>query len=207
MVNFLSTMTTKAIMELIGHGAEAKVFKVDGRVIKERPVKNYRLPVIDEKLRKYRTRREAKILEKLKEINIPAPILHNADEQSMKIEMSFIDGIKLRDVMKPELAREIGRQVGLLHTHDIIHADLTTSNMILTDKIHLIDFGLSFISPKVEDKAVDLHLRDRALESKHHDIYAECMKDIIEGYKETNPDASQVLERLEVVQKRGRNKK
>ncbi len=196
--------------ELIGHGAEARLFKADGKVVKERPAKNYRLPVIDEKLRKQRTRREAKILETLKSVNIPAPLLLNMCDKSMKIDMSFIDGPKVRDVLheKPELAREIGQKVGLLHKHDIIHADLTTSNMLLKDdKIHLIDFGLSFISKKVEDKAVDLHLLARALESKHHDIYAECMPQVLNGYKETNPDAPAVLQRLEIVQKRGRNKK
>jgi len=194
--------------ELIGHGAEARLFRIDDRVVKERPAKGYRLPVIDEKLRRQRTRREAKILETLREIDVPAPLLLKVCDESMKIDMSFIEGPKVRDVMKAALAHEIGQRVGLLHKNDIIHADLTTSNMILKDdKIHLIDFGLSFVSKKVEDKAVDLHLLDRALESKHYDIYKECMAKVLEGYKETNPEAEQVLARLAVVQKRGRNKK
>ena len=194
--------------ELIGHGAEARLFKVDGRVVKERPVKGYRLPVIDEKLRKQRTRKEAKILEALKKINIPAPELIKVCDESMKIDMSFLDGPKVRDVMNVNFAKEIGKIVGTLHKNDIIHADLTTSNMIWKDnKIHLIDFGLSFVSKKVEDKAVDLHLLDRALESKHHDIHKECAKEVLAGYKETNPEADIVLKRLETVQKRGRNKK
>ncbi len=193
--------------ELIGHGAEARLFKVDNRVIKERPAKSYRLPVIDEKLRAQRTRREAKILGALKKAGIPAPELLNFSDETMKIDMSFIDGQKVRDVMSVKLAKEIGNLVGLLHKNDIVHSDLTTSNMILKDKIHLIDFGLSFVSKKVEDKAVDLHLLDRALESKHHEIYKECIKEVLEGYKETNPEADLVLQRLEIVQKRGRNKK
>lgn len=195
--------------ELIGHGAEAKLFKVDGRVIKERPAKGYRLPVIDQKLRGQRTRREAKILEALQKVNIPAPTLIKMCDETMKIDMSFIEGPKVRDILheKPHLAREIGQKVGLLHKNDIIHSDLTTSNMILKDQIHLIDFGLSFVSKKVEDKAVDLHLLDRALESKHHEIYKQCMEQVLEGYKETYSDAETVLQRLKVVQKRGRNKK
>ena len=194
--------------ELIGHGAEARLFKVEGRVIKERPAKGYRLPVIDEKLRKQRTRREAKILESLQKINIPAPILLKMCDKSMKIDMSFIDGPKVRDVMSARLGREIGQKVGLLHKNDIIHADLTTSNMILKeDSIHLIDFGLSFVSKKVEDKAVDLHLLGQALESRHHEIYNECMREVLGGYKETNPESDAVFKRLETVQKRGRNKK
>src|SRR3990172_9457155 len=124
------------MIELIGHGAEARLFKVDGKVVKERPAKGYRLPVIDEKLRKQRTRREAKILEALQKANVPAPLLLKMCDESMKIDMSFIDGPKVRDVMAPALAHEIGQKVGLLHEHDIIHADLTTSNMILKDQLH-----------------------------------------------------------------------
>ena len=197
-------------MELIGHGAEAKLFKVDGRVVKERPAKGYRLPVIDQKLRGQRTRREAKILESLQKANIPAPQLIKMCDETMKIDMSFIEGPKVRDVLheKLHLAKEIGQKVGLLHQNDIIHSDLTTSNMLLKDdKIHLIDFGLSFVSKKVEDKAVDLHLLDRALESRHHEIYKDCINNVLEGYKETYSDAEKVLQRLKIVQKRGRNKK
>jgi len=195
-------------MELIGHGAEAKVFKLGNKVTKVRPAKSYRHPFIDEKLRKQRTRKEAKILETLKKLNIPAPELIQFSDESMQIDMSFLEGDKLRDVMNVKYAKEIGQKVGKLHKHDIIHADLTTSNMILKEnKIHLIDFGLSFISKKVEDKAVDLHLLDRAIESKHHEIYHDCMKEVIKGYKEANPEADIVLTRLEAVKKRGRNKK
>jgi len=144
----------------------------------------------------------------LHKLNVPAPLLLKVCDESMKIDMSFIDGPKVRDVMSVKLSREIGQKVGLLHKNDIIHADLTTSNMILKDdKIHLIDFGLSFISKKLEDKAVDLHLLDRALESRHHEMYDECLNEVLQGYKETNPEAAAVLQRLEVVQKRGRNKK
>ncbi len=194
--------------ELIGHGAEAQIFKIDGRVVKKRPVKGYRHPIIDEKLRKLRTRKEAKILETLKKIDVPAPELISISDEEMQIDMSFLEGPKLRDVMDVKYAKEIGQRVGKLHKHDIIHADLTTSNMILKEnKIHLIDFGLSFVSKKVEDKAVDLHLLSRALESKHHEIYHDCIKEVIRGYKEANPEADKVLERLEIVKKRGRNKK
>jgi TP53 regulating kinase-like protein len=59
----------------------------------------------------------------------------------------------------------------------------------------------------VEDKAVDLHVLDRALESTHHTVYPSCFEQAMSGYKEGNPKHSIVLERLEVVRSRGRNKK
>ena len=182
----------------------------ENSVVKERIPKDYRLAVLDEKLRKTRTRHEARILEKLQELNFPAPRLQNVDDKQMRITMNFLDGLQVKEILHQNpasLSKEIGRKVGILHANNIIHADLTTSNMIHSKEIHFIDFGLSFVSSKAEDKAVDLHLLDRALESKHHDIYSTCITAAIEGYKEGNPDWQPVLTRLEKVKTRGRNKK
>ncbi|MBW2992013.1 Kae1-associated serine/threonine protein kinase [Candidatus Woesearchaeota archaeon] len=195
--------------EIIGRGAEAIIYKDNDVVIKDRISKSYRHPVIDNNLRKFRTRREAKILEKLRKINFPGPSLISSCDQSMKINMEFIEGKKLRDVLEQNhlvYSEEIGKLLGILHSNGIIHADLTTSNMILKDRIHFIDFGLSFFSDKAEDKAVDLHLLDRALESKHYRIHKPCMKFAIKGYKQTYKNHKEVLNRLEKVQERGRNK-
>ncbi len=196
---------------IIGQGAEAVLRKEENKVVKERVPKDYRLAEIDNKLRSSRTRRESKILAKLEEINFPAPRLRKIDDKQMKIEMDFVPGPLLKEILHTkhiEFSKEIGRKVGILHSNSIIHSDLTTSNMIhCNGEVHFIDFGLSFVSDKVEDKAVDLHLLDRALESRHHDIYKECISAVLEGYKQGNPEWSEVLERLEKVEKRGRNKK
>ncbi|MEM4240233.1 MAG: KEOPS complex kinase/ATPase Bud32 [Candidatus Woesearchaeota archaeon] len=195
---------------IIAQGAEAVLRREGNSVVKERIAKDYRVPEIDSRLRSSRTRREAKILEKLEEINFPAPRLKKSDDNKMEIEMEFITGPLLKEVLRTrhlEFSREIGRKVGILHANNIIHSDLTTSNMIhCNNEVHFIDFGLSFISPKPEDKAVDLHLLDRALESRHHEIYKECISAVMEGYREGNPEWQEVLERLEKVEKRGRNK-
>jgi TP53 regulating kinase and related kinases len=198
----------------IAQGAEAVLFKDRGEVIKERLSKGYRLPQIDEALRKFRTRREAKVLKKLEEMDFPAPHLKDFSDKRMSIIMDFIPGEKLRDVLAhgddyQKLAKEIGERVGKLHTKDIVHGDLTTSNMIVHKEnktLHLIDFGLSFFSEKLEDKAVDLYLLDRALESKHYQLYPEIFNQVIEGYESINPNAKQVLERFKAVSARGRNK-
>lgn len=79
--------------------------------------------------------------------------------------------------------------------------------MILKDgTVYFIDFGLSYISLKAEDKAVDIHLLDRALESKHYQIYPKAFNQIIAEYKKHYKDAPKVLVRFEEVKKRGRNK-
>lgn len=197
------------MQEIIGKGAEAIIYRDKDIVTKDRISKSYRHPIIDSNLRKFRTRREAKILDTLKKINFPGPGLISSCDKEMKINMSFIEGKKLRDVMDNDYlvySEEIGKLLGTLHSHGIIHSDLTTSNMILGNKIHFIDFGLSFFSDKAEDKAVDLHLLDRALESKHYKIHKQCMHFVMKGYKETCKDSKEVLKRLEKVQQRGRNK-
>jgi len=195
---------------IIGQGAEAVLYKEDNKVLKDRISKDYRQKDLDTSLRKARTRREAKVLSKLKEIGVPGPELLDMDDKDMRISMSFINGNKLRDVLHNnpvELSKEVGRKVAKLHANDIIHADLTTSNMILDNEIHFIDFGLSFFSAKEEDKAVDLHLLERALESKHFQVYPQCFQIVLKSYQEYCPEANQVIKRLETVKTRGRNKK
>ena len=201
-------------MQLIAQGAEARLWEDRGSIIKERLSKNYRLPQLDEALRQFRTRREAKILQKLEELNFPAPRLREFSDQRMSIMMDFIPGEKLRDVLESgdqyqELAQEVGRKIGRMHAQHIVHGDLTTSNMMVhqeTKEINFIDFGLSAFSEKVEDKAVDLFLLDRALESRHYQFYPSIFSKVLEGYKELYPEAEKVLERFAVVKKRGRNK-
>lgn len=186
-----------------------------GTIIKERLSKAYRLPHLDESLRKFRTRREAKILQKLEELNFPAPHLREFSDKRMSIIMDFVPGEKLKEVLASgddhqKLAAEIGRNVAKLHQNGIIHGDLTTSNMIQhanTGQLHFIDFGLSSFSEKVEDKAVDLYLLERALKSTPYEFGPELFERVMEGYREVYPErAAEVLERLEKVRRRGRNK-
>ena len=193
--------------QLIAQGAEAKLYLDEGNVLKNRFPKSYRIKEIDEKLRGFRTRREAKILQKLKAINFPAPkLIKNDEKQNLIIEK--INGKLVKDILEKSeyknLCREIGKKVAILHNNSIIHGDLTTSNMILNKEIYFIDFGLSFFSEKAEDKAVDLHLLKEGLESKHYKIWDVCFKCSLESYKEKARNSKETLKRLEVVEKRGR---
>ncbi|MEM4397554.1 MAG: KEOPS complex kinase/ATPase Bud32 [Candidatus Woesearchaeota archaeon] len=179
--------------EFISKGAEAEIYlKVDEKtnekkIIKKRIQKSYRIKEIDESLRKFRTKREAKILEKL---SIPKPRLLKLDEKEATIEMEFIEGKKVKEILEKDnftnhLSKEIGNLIAEMHNKNIIHGDLTTSNMIYNEKekkIYFIDFGLSFFSEKIEDKAVDLHLLKQALESKHSKIYEKANAIIFPSY-------------------------
>lgn len=199
-------------MEKIAQGAEASIYTDKHTVLKHRLEKKYRHPEIDSSLRKFRTRREAKVIETLQKMKFPAPKLEKMDDKEMKIHMEHIPGPKIRDVFDKDwkiYSKEIGRLVAIMHNHGIIHQDLTTSNMILHDKedrIYFIDFGLSFFSDKIEDKAVDLHLLRQALESKHYKVWEAAYKEVLHAYKGNARDGEQVIKRLETVEKRGRYK-
>ena len=193
--------------KLIAQGAEAKLFLEDGKILKNRFKKSYRIKEIDEKLRGFRTRREAKILQKLQNMVFPSPkIIKNDEKENLMIEK--IEGKLIKDVLEnsnyKRLCSEIGKKIAILHNNSIIHGDLTTSNMILNKEIYFIDFGLSFFSEKAEDKAVDLHLLKEGLESKHYKIWEECFKCALEAYKKEAKKSNETLKRLEAVEKRGR---
>jgi len=196
-------------MKILQQGAEAILYKTGNKVIKDRIKKNYRLPEIDEKLRKSRTKREAKLLEKA-DINVPKVL--KLDLNNKKIEMEFINGKLLKDCLddlknRNEVCFQIGEEIAKLHSQDIIHGDITTSNMILKEgKVYFIDFGLGFFSKKFEDKAVDLHLLKQALESKHYKHFKESYENVLKGYQKSK-DYKEVLDRLNMVEKRGRYKR
>lgn len=88
-------------MELIGHGAEAKVYKVTkggiSTVVKERLPKKYRHPELDKKINISRLRSEVKIMKKLESKGVRVPRLISVDEGSCSIEMEFIEGKQVKD--------------------------------------------------------------------------------------------------------------
>ena len=207
----------------IARGAEAVIYQDKDKIIKHRLKKTYRIKELDDELRKQRTRREANLLLKAP---IPHPALMKSDDTE-KIVMENVKGKKVRDVLdkNPLLAKRIGKVVAELHNHNIIHGDLTTSNMILTNakfvnsenqkdflllekgnKLVFIDFGLSFHSHKIEDKAVDIHLFKQALNSRHHRVYEKALGAFLKGYEKVNK-YKEILARLEKVEARGRYRK
>ena len=200
-------------MKIIAQGAEAKILldEKNSLVIKDRVSKSYRLKELDEKIRKQRTKAEKKLLEKAcKIINAPNPLpLKDFD----KIKMPFIKGKKLSENLdnfpitkQKEIMKQVGESIAKIHDADIIHGDLTTSNMILSnERVFFIDFGLGYISKKIEDKAVDLHLLKHALEAKHFKNWKILFEKFLEGYKK-GKESKKILERLTAVEKRGRYK-
>ncbi len=195
-------------MKTIAKGAEAVLFLNDGgNIVKERIKKGYRLNEIDSKLRRQRTRGEAKLLREARRAGVATPQI--LEEQDYSIEMDFIDGEKVRDALDEKSMKELcslmGEAIGKMHSFDIVHGDLTTSNMIFSKgKLFFIDFGLGFQSKRTEDKAVDLRLLRQAMESTHYKVAEKAWKILLKAYQNNFSDAGRVLAALKDVEKRGR---
>jgi Kae1-associated kinase Bud32 len=199
-------------MKIIKRGAEAVLYLENDQLVKERLKKSYRLPEIDVKLRKLRTRKESKLLSDARRVGIETPRIISIDEKVFKITMEFIEGQRLKeffnqanDAKRKKVAEEVGRCVGLLHKNGIVHGDLTTSNMILKDdKVFFIDFGLGEFSNRIEDLATDLSVLKEAFKSTHFKYLDLLWSSFIKGYKQTNDNFNKVLDTLNDIEKRGR---
>jgi TP53 regulating kinase and related kinases len=206
-------------MVLIKKGAEASLFlemwhnrKV---IMKRRLPKKYRIPELDRMIRSQRTVHEPNLIHKAKEAGVPTPTVFMVDVAEANIIMEFVDGKQVKEVLdhvsseeRLSLSSLIGRMIGRLHRHGIIHGDLTTSNMILTPygKVVFVDFGLSERSVELEPKGVDLHLMKRALQSTHYKHAKECFKAVMEGYGEAvgKEETKKVTAKIREIEKRGR---
>lgn len=202
-------------LTVVSQGAEALVFSTDMHpyldekrklVVKYRPPKPYRHPKIDTMITKSRTIGEAKFMAKLARVSIAAPslvlidapngiiwmesvgeMLPNGSVSSLKNYLWYLEQND-KDCISSEvesLLRETGLVIGRLHMNDMVHGDLTSSNIILQEgKAFLIDFGLSSYSSLAEDKAVDLYVMERAVLSTHSDFADTYNGWLLEGYKQ-----------------------
>jgi TP53 regulating kinase-like protein len=200
-------------------GAEANLYLAElfGRevVVKERIQKSYRIGLLDYRIRRYRTLHEAQMIHEAKEAGVPTPVVYLIDEEKCRIYMEYLRGPRLKEALttmsaneRASICRLVGSLIGKLHLNQLIHGDLTTSNMIITEsgKLSFIDFGLSFHSNQIEDKGVDIHLVRRAFNSTHFAYAAPCFEAVVAGYRSQMGSrlAATVLKRAAEIERRGR---
>ncbi|CAH7680086.1 BUD32 protein kinase [Phakopsora pachyrhizi] len=195
-------------------------FIKDQVIIKHRFPKTYRNPKLDSQLTKQRLTQESRSLVRAIKSGIRVPNLISVNLKQGWIMMEFINGINLKEFLQnnssksieisnqefesssniesfeKDVLREVGKILSNIHLIDMIHGDLTTSNIMISSKrtnrsnekiddksdeesfkelsidnfeIVLIDFGLSssIVNSIVEDKAVDLYVLERAFTSTH----------------------------------------
>lgn len=198
-------------------GAEANLYLEEwyGKKIikKHRYKKLYRNNQLDFQLRKQRTFQEAKLMLESRKIGVPTPFIYLIDVKNTNIYMDFVEGQQIKRILdkisnRYVICEEIGRKIATLHTNNIIHGDLTTSNLIMSEskKIFFIDFGLGGYSTSIEDKGVDLHLMDRCLKSTHYIYAKKCFSSVLVGYEYVagSEFAENIKLKLEEIDQRGR---
>jgi len=195
---------------LIKKGAEADIYLIDwyGRkaISKVRTPKPYRHKSLDDSIRKNRTIHEGNMLSCAKMIGIRSPFIYFIDPVRAEIVMEFIEGKNAKEMMTHDLAYRIGRYAGLLHSNNIIHGDLTTSNFIVGKKLVLLDFGLAFHSVRNEDKAVDVKLIKTILKSAYSSVYERTFNGFLKGYSKvvSAEEVGRILKNVYDIERRGR---
>lgn len=180
-------------------------------VVKQRVVKGYRHPSLDRSIQTSRIRNEARLLLEARRAGIAVPIVYSIDYDSNQIVMEEVKGARIKDALnelpEPEaraVCDKIGEIAARLHENDIVHGDLTTSNMLLEgERIVLIDFSLGSKTSELEDKGVDMHLLEEAFHSAHYrrsELY-EVVKD---SYVRRYEGGQEVLAKVREIVKRGR---
>ena len=204
---------------LLKKGAEARLYLASWHdrqvVIKMRLPKKYRPAKLDLEIRSYRTVHEPQLMHEAKKAGVPTPTIFLVDLKNAAITMEFVEGKQVKQLLgniskeeRQELCVEIGKLIGLLHGHGVIHGDLTTSNMILNaeGKIFLVDFGLGEKNIELEARGVDLHLMKRALQSTHYQFAEECFESVMKGYTAVlgAEETGKVLGKIREIERRGR---
>ncbi|KAF7340218.1 Bud32 protein kinase [Mycena venus] len=215
-------------------------------LLKHRFRKGYRHPTLDGSLTRSRVAGEARALLKCLRagVNVPGVRMVDAVEGVLGIEWIHgqsvrkllpgggeedeeesedseppVDLLNVYEISVDVLMQLIGQEIAKMHLADVIHGDLTTSNMMLRHpssfksrhptlptELVLIDFGLSFHSSLVEDKAVDLYVLERAFSSTHPDSEP-LFVSVLKAYEQRmGKDWTAIARRLDDVRLRGRKR-
>lgn len=203
---------------LIKRGAEADIFLGEwfGReaIRKVRKPKTYRQPELDAEIRKRRTLHEARFLAEAKGVGVPTPLVYFVDPVRAEIVMQYVKGVRFKELLVKQkspaikMCSKVGESVARLHLGKMIHGDLTTSNFIVTKahRLAFIDFGLSFFSTRLEDRAVDLHLMKEAFTSAHSEVAVEAFAQVLEGYEQVagKKAMEDLVRKMKEIEARGR---
>jgi len=205
----------------VSRGAEASLRKVDWwgfpALLKERDLKSYRPKALDERIRRERTRNEARLLVDARRLGVRTPIVYDIDLLRHRLILEELPGPTLRQLIEePNLppedldaaVRTFGRALGVLHAGGIAHGDLTSSNVLFPQGARgptaFLDLSMGTRSPGVEELGIDLHLVEEDLKalSSRSDALVRAFHD---GYAEGNPNgAKDVRARAKVIRGRVR---
>jgi TP53 regulating kinase-like protein len=181
-------------------------------IIKHRVPKLYRHSKIDSMIRLHRIRAEAKIMTYAWKIGVNVPSLFGIDIQNYSLFIESVQGSLLYEILKTtskkellSIFSELGSQIGVLHSNDIIHGDLTVFNVIVNSqqKTCIIDFGLSKISSELEAKADDLltfYSTLKAINLEFQNLFESFLQD----YLKVHSEGKKTYQQMKKIQSRAR---
>jgi Kae1-associated kinase Bud32 len=205
----------------LSRGAEATIRAVEWMglpaVLKEREPKRYRPKALDERLRKERTRTEARLLVDARRLGVRTPIVYDLDLTKHRIVLERLEGSTLKQLLEDPAqptetlavaVRSFGEALGRLHAGGISHGDLTSSNVIFPTgpggPPALLDLSMGTRNAGVEDLGIDLHLVEEDLKALHPKAAA-LLRAFFEGYAVGNPTgADSVRARAKAIKGRVR---
>jgi TP53 regulating kinase-like protein len=158
-------------------------------------------------------------------IRTPALLRVGLDEGY--IVMEKINGVTMKQALltpgllsaedRKDVLDTLGAMIAKLHDGDVVHGDLTTSNVMLVQNeqegqgrqaflVYLIDFGLGQFSKLSEDRAVDLYVLERSFSSAHACDGEKMFEQLMESYRSTSKNWSSTWNKLADVRSRGRKR-
>ncbi len=187
----------------LSRGAEATIRRVDWwgfpALLKERDLKSYRPKALDERLRRERTRTEARLLVDARRLGVRTPIVYDIDLPRHRLILEELPGPTLRQLLEDPAVpasslvaavRGFGLALGRLHAGSIAHGDLTSSNVLFPNgplqPPAFLDLSMGSRNPGVEELGIDLHLVEEDLRALHSNA-DQLVRSFHEGYAEGNP--------------------
>lgn len=190
----------------VSEGAESVVYagSVAGIrcVIKSRIEKRYRISALDLRLRLYRTKNEARIMNAACKAGAKTPrvlLIDGFDLYMERIGGTTLNNMhKLRRAERSRIMQEAGRNLGLMHRADIAHGDYTPANIMFdAGMVYVIDFGLAEQTTSIEEKAIDLLLMKRSVEKSDYKTFERA-------YARTSEEGAATIGRTRAIEMRGR---
>jgi Kae1-associated kinase Bud32 len=198
-----ATATAAAEGPTAHRGAEATLRRVDWwgfpALVKERDLKSYRPKALDERLRRERTRTEARLLVDARRLGVRTPLLYDIDLLHHRLTIEEIPGATLKQLLEDTnlpaddlsaALRSFGAALGRLHAGGISHGDLTSSNVLFPEGARgapaFLDLSMGSRSPGVEELGIDLHLVEEDLKALHEGA-ERLVRVFLEGYDTGHP--------------------
>ena len=205
----------------VSRGAEATLRAVEWMglpaLLKERESKSYRPKLLDERLRRERTRTEARLLVDARRVGVRTPILYDIDLAKHRLVLEQLGGPTLKELLEDTTIsaealtgalRRFGEALGRLHGGGISHGDLTSSNVLFPAGLEgppaFLDLSMGSRSPGLEELGIDLHLVEEDLKALHPKADT-LLRAFFEGYVAGNPTgAKEVRGRAKAIRGRVR---